>query len=129
MLQSPDVQLREMSAFALGRLAQVITISTHSFCRYFLWHIFSNLPWSVHFCFRVASACQFRILKKILCTVFMESTNDVSHIQILVSSYLTAPETRQMSNLPPPPVSVHLTSNVGEVEKGEGQLEVLGLVV
>lgn len=27
MLQSPDVQLREMSAFALGRLAQVITVS------------------------------------------------------------------------------------------------------
>lgn len=25
LLQSPDVQLREMSAFALGRLAQVIT--------------------------------------------------------------------------------------------------------
>lgn len=24
MLQSPDVQLREMSAFALGRLAQVL---------------------------------------------------------------------------------------------------------
>ena len=25
MLQAPDMQLREMSAFALGRLAQVIT--------------------------------------------------------------------------------------------------------
>ena len=27
MLKSPDAQLREMSAFALGRLAQVVSIS------------------------------------------------------------------------------------------------------
>ncbi|RZS01895.1 hypothetical protein BHM03_00031845 [Ensete ventricosum] len=30
MLQSPDIQLKEMSAFALGRLAQVIVICYHS---------------------------------------------------------------------------------------------------
>lgn len=27
MLQSPDVQLKEMSAFALGRLAQVLVLN------------------------------------------------------------------------------------------------------
>jgi HEAT repeat protein len=39
MLESSDLQLREMSTFALGRLAQVIIISSHYLS--ILWELIS----------------------------------------------------------------------------------------